>query len=395
MSHSTRTAFVLGLGENGYGIMRGLAGMGVSIFGFYDSTRSFGKHSRFCKAFQLVQNTAAGSEICNALVEKCKGLLDRPVLFPTSDAYVNLILNNRELFSKHFRYHWVSPEQHHRVIDKACMHNACVDARVRVPRTHVTQPGEDVNASASGFIFPCIVKPCRSFNTPFPSGMKNFIATSSAELCGFYALYPDTLGTTLWQEIIEGADSEIFQCTALFRQNGELGAAFCARKLRQYLPGYGIMCFGRSEENSLVLSSALRLLRKLEWRGIASLEFKKRKSDGKYYFIEMNPRLPWYSGLFVDSGVNLASLAFRDLTEGDLFDSTAGIQQQNGIHWLALTEDLGWFVRTRGNRPISTLKWMSSLTLAKSYAWWNLHDLRPGIFALLHLCWLGIRAKLR
>ena len=390
MSGSGPPAFILGLDENGYGILRSLARMGVPSFGFYNTPKSFGRFSRLCKAFQLGYPAAAVEEICRALVEKRKGFAERPVIFPTSDAFVNLIQSHRALFGEHFRYHWVSSEQHRRILDKGLMGEACEAAGVRVPQTYVTRPGEEINEAGEGFPFPCLIKPCRSFDTYFPQDVKNVIARGPAELRDFYVRHPDTLGETLWQEIIEGADDDIYQCTVLIRLNGEPGAVFCTRKLRQYLPGFGIMCFGRSEENPVVVSHALKLLRALEWQGIASLEFKRRRRDNEYYFIEMYPRLPWYNSLFIDAGVNLAYLAYQDLTGGGLFDGSE-VRQRDGVHWLALREDLGWFVRIRGVRPFSTVRWFASLTEAQSYAWWNLRDPNPWIHALWHLLRLSLR----
>ena len=63
------TAFVLELGRNGYGILRGLARKRVPVVGFYTRPESFGRFSRHCDARQV----GVGEEpMHNALVDRAQ-----------------------------------------------------------------------------------------------------------------------------------------------------------------------------------------------------------------------------------------------------------------------------------------------------------------------------------
>jgi predicted ATP-grasp superfamily ATP-dependent carboligase len=194
------------------------------------------------------------------------------------------------------------------------------------------------------------------------------------------------IGQTIWQEVIEGKDEDIFQCTVLVRESGEITALFGIRKIRQFPPGYGIMCFGRSEENEIVAGMTLKLLRFLNYRGLASLEFKRQPRDNGYYFIEMNPRLPWYNALFADAGVNLPYLAYLDLTQKSELENLKP-QQRNGVYWISFKADLGSFLRTRRERSESAWQWIKSVEKARSYAWWSWRDTLPFFRATVD--WLG------
>jgi predicted ATP-grasp superfamily ATP-dependent carboligase len=250
----------------------------------------------------------------------------------------------------------------------------------------VTEDREDIAGATGSFPFPCIVKPVRSFNTPFPSGKKNFVAESSRQLVDFYRQHPNLVGKTLWQEIIEGDDDSIHQCTLLIRKSGEVGPATCVRKIRQYMPGYGIMSFGHSERNDCLVTQSVRLLNQLNYRGLASLEFKYR-SDGRCYFIEMNPRLPWYNSLFADANVNISYFAYLDLTESGV--QVAPVEQRNDVYWLSFTKDLGSFLRKGKRDPVSAFQWLRSILAARSHAWWDWRDAKPFLASTLHLLGLG------
>jgi D-aspartate ligase len=382
-------AFVLGLGPNGYGHVRSLAREGVPIVGFYNSSEQFGRLSRFVRAHFLALSLAP-ERIGATLIECGSRFPGKRVLFATNDQFALLLAQCREQLSQHFAFHWVSAESMSKIVDKSEMSRLCQQAGVLCPRTHITEATEDIARTARDFPFPCLIKPVRSFRTTFLPDTKNFVADSPRTLLAFYEQNPGLLGTTLWQELIEGSDQDIYQCNILIRESGEVGALFGVRKGRQYPPGYGVMCFGQSEENEIVASQALRLLRFLHYRGFASLEFKRQPRDNRYYFIEMNPRLPWYCALFADAGVNLPYLAYLDLTGNSEFENL-NRRQQNGVSWISFRHDLGSFLRNRRNHRYSALQWLRSVFTARSFAWWSLRDPVPFMRATVEMLGVAMR----
>ena len=393
MANDGPPAFILGLGENGYGILRSLVRAGVAVTGFYGKPEEFGRHSKYGETHHLPP-ALDGEQVCRMLIEWGARAGGRPVLFPTSDHYAAFLAQNGDRLSPHFSFHWVDGASMRRIVDKASMSGICREAGVLTPRTHIVGPEQDLAELAAGLPYPCLVKPNRTFDTPFPARRKTFVAGSPEELLAFYREHPGLKGTTICQEIIEGGDGNIFQCTVLMRESGEVGAVFGARKLHQYRPGYGVMCYGRSEENELLAAYALRLLRSLQYRGLASLEFKYRAADDRYYFIEMNPRLPWYNALCADAGVNLPYLAYLDLA-GSQRTQPVCARQRDGVHWLSFKLDLGWFLQSRAAGGARFLSWLRSMSRARSYAWFNWRDPRPFLRATADLLATGIRQFLR
>jgi predicted ATP-grasp superfamily ATP-dependent carboligase len=295
---------------------------------------------------------------------------DKLVLFPTSDDQVAIVLREQERLREHFLYHWLPPSLSRNIMDKLWMTDAAMNAGLLAPRTRLTREEENLEEEARGFHYPVIVKPVRSGDPRFPSGLKNYVAHSVEDLQRFYDNAPSTLGATIWQEAVDGGDHQIFQCNVLIQGDGALGGHVCVRKLRHNLPGYGVMCFGRSETNGTILNDSLKLLRWLDYRGLASLEFKWCARDERYYFIEMNPRLPWYNSLFVATGVNLAWLAYKALGG----EKSAGVgAQRDSVHWLAFRQDFGHKLHA----GLGSYQWLCSLARARSWAWWNLRDPLP------------------
>lgn len=374
-SYEMRPALVLGLGVNGYGMVRALARAHIPVAGVHGRPDEFGRLSRHCRRVHVIPADAADEGLLAGLFAAAQGL-ERLVLLPSDDRYVLLLARHAERLGTRFDFHRVAPETVAAIVDKAEMSRVCRQAGIQAPATYVPNPEEPLAPRAEDFPFPCLIKPRRSFGTRFPIDLKNFVAESAAELVRFYADHPGLAGETVWQEIIPGGDDCVYQLNILRAADGALVGPVGVRKLRQYPPGYGVMCFGRTEPNAEVTAATARLLDFLDYRGLASAEFKQDPRTGRLYFIELNPRLPWYNSLFVAAGVNLAALAHHDLTQGSAARSEVPAARV-GIHWLGLREDLGAFARRPLRRPGDLRRWLGSLARARAFAWWEWRDPRP------------------
>jgi predicted ATP-grasp superfamily ATP-dependent carboligase len=394
-----------GLGTGGYGIMRSLGREGVPVVGIIDRRDDPGRFSRYCRRCYFYSGGSLGGSysysailaedpaLCRLLLQRRADFEYNPVLFATGDPFALLLAGFREELAPYYEFHWVPQDKLSRIINKDQMSILCREADILIPKTHITSAQEDLTKSAHDFSFPCIVKPtCKSI-ADFPPDRKNFVADSPHALIDFYRRYPGLRGSTIWQEIIEGGDENNFVCAVMVQNSGDPAAIFCTRKLRQY-PPYGVMSYGRSEQNEVVMAEALRLVRFLGYRGVASIEFKYQPKDGRYYFLEMNPRWPRYNGYFADAGLNLPYMAYLDLA-GIADDRTFPVHQQNGVYWICALDDwkLHWERRERGRHPL--WQWFRSVVEADSYAFWCWRDPIPFLVSSLHLLSAGVRKLAR
>lgn len=392
-------ALVEGLDVSAYGIARSLGRRGVPVYALNNHLRDALRRSRYCRGCFIfpddptqprayaADSVANEDVLANLLMDWSEDLPGRPVVFATSDWFARFLSIRRHQIESRYRFHWIDPGLFASIADKGRMAAFCRTAGVRVPRTHVSRPEDDVAAIARDFPYPCLVKPVHRYTASFPvETAKVFVAQTAEELEGFFAKYPQMKGATLVQELIEGGDNQVFQCTVLVKQSGEIAAYSTVRKLCQYPPGYGSMCYGRTEPNETLAAEALKLVRALGYRGLGSLEFKHRERDGGYYFIEMNTRLPWYNGIFADAGVNLAHLAYDDLTR-ETPASTTSPQQRQNTAWISF-HNYSLSRRESRNHEATPDGFWSAVFRAQSYAWWNWQDPAP----FLASCWLAVRS---
>lgn len=376
-------AVVMGLDVAGYGIMRSLGRKDVPIVGLWRRASECARFSRYCTAIKVEPDEDA------AWLTALTGVIaryDQPVLFPSNDRYTDLVARHQDSLAPKARFHWARPEMLDAVLDKTRIGEVARGAGLPVPRTHRPQ-GPDLQAEAAAFVYPCLVKPITTFRAALPRGLKALTCSSPAELLAVYRGSPDLLATTLWQEIIEGGDDTIYQGTALATESGEITSIACVRKIRQYVPGYGITSFGRTEWNETVVEQTMRLMRALDWKGFASVEFKHSVHDDRFYFIEMNPRLPWYNVLFADSGLNLPYLSWCDLTGV----AAPEARQREGVGWISLASDVASFWQRRSKGALSTGAWLESLADARSFSWYDTADPLPALAAAVRLSGMGWR----
>lgn len=382
--------FVEGLDVSAYGIARSVGRHGVPVYALNDRRRDPLRFSRYCRGCFVYSDDPtqprayAGDSVANEEV-LCRQMLEwgarfphKPVLFATSDWFARFLSNQQHRLREKFLFHWVPPELFITIVDKGRMAAFCERAGVRVPRTHITAPADDVTQVTRNFVYPALIKPIHRYTAGFPvESAKVLIAKSAQEAQAFFEKYPRLQGATLMQELIEGGDDQVFQCTALVNSARQIAAWSTVRKLRQYPAGYGSMCYGRAERNDVMAAEAFKLLRALGYRGLGSLEFKYRPRDGGYYFIEMNTRLPWYNGLFADAGVNLPLLAYADLT-GSFRNLVASPVQADGTTWVSYHNYNSWLREARQKKEPGGSSFGSHVAQARSYAWWNWQD--PGPF---------------
>jgi D-aspartate ligase len=393
-------ALVEGLDVSAYGITRSLGRHGVPVYALNNHLRDALRRSRYCRGCFLFPDDPAQPRayaadsvpnedvLARLMLDWVERLPGRPVLFATSDWFARFLSRRRQELESRFQFHWIEPELFSTIADKGRMAAFCERAGVRAPRTYVSRENDDITAIAAGLPYPCLVKPVHRYTASFPmEAAKVFVAQTSGELQGFFAKYPQMKGATLVQELIEGGDDQVFQCTALVNQAGDITAYSTVRKLCQYPGGYGSMCYGRTEPNETLAAEALKLVRALGYRGLGSLEFKHRQKDGGYYFIEMNTRLPWYNGIFADADVNLPHLAYLDLT-GQTPASPLSLKQRHNVAWMSVHNYSLWRKEARNRKALSRAAYWSAIAGAQSYAWWNRRD--PGPF--LASCWFRVRA---
>ena len=187
---------------------------------------------------------------------------------------------------------------------------------VPVPTTHELERVEDAAALAGQIPFPVIVKGVHS------SGSQQVeLVRDPARLVETVervaALRRDpSMPLPIVQQYVEGSG---YGLTALVRR-GQPVAVFMHRRLGEHDVAQGVrFAHGATGAESVdepeLRSSGAAILQALCWDGIAMVEFKRSRRDGRFYLIEVNPRFVGSLELAIAAGVDLPWL-FAQMAAG-------------------------------------------------------------------------------
>jgi predicted ATP-grasp superfamily ATP-dependent carboligase len=113
------------------------------------------------------------------------------------------------------------------------------------------------------------------------------------------------------QEFIEGDGVGYFAVC----NHGEPLVEYSHIRVREWPKkgGYSTAC--RTYNSQELSSLSRRIIKSLNWRGPIMIEYRKSKRDGKFYFIEINPKFWGSLELGLSSGVNIVDALFQITTQ--------------------------------------------------------------------------------
>ena len=300
--------------------MRSLGRRGIKVSVGSDSNPCLASSSKYCgHSFAYPSPYKGSNDFLIAILNHFRNSPEA-ILFPITDVTLAEVLKNETLLSdKGIKI----PFAHYKKYDYASSKDALLKLAQRlgipIPRTIFSAGGEEIGAlteNAAKIIgFPLVLKPSRSriysangwidTKVQYAHDAKEFIQLLKE---GILALRP-----FLIQERIEGPGVGIF----LLMKDGEVLAQFAHRRIREKPPsgGVSVLCESISPPPE-ALDSAVRLLRDLNWYGVAMVEFKWDKRENSLKLMEVNARFWGSLQLAISSGVDFPYLLYR-LAAGD------------------------------------------------------------------------------
>jgi predicted ATP-grasp superfamily ATP-dependent carboligase len=377
-----RPVVVLGLAAAGLPPLRVLGAMGVPCLGIYrDPRKEMGHRSRYLVASARVPAAPSHDELLVALDALTAPWRDaKPVLIPASDLYAAFVDERQDELGSRYEIRCSERRLHDAFADKAATIGLCSEAGVPIPRTVALGSGADLASVCRDFRFPVIVKPCRSHGVGFPG--KNFVADRSETLRGFFAEQPGLLDRVVVQEMVPSGDGHIVMALSYSGREGRVLSMATLRKLRQWPPDRGVTCLGRSDWVPEAASIAEGLLNHLGYQGFAAAEFAQEAGSGRFYLLEVNPRLSLPTQLALDAGVDLIGTAWRDMTGGGpAAPPRVPNRQIEGVHWMDLRRDLLSVIDKSRRGEIGFGAWLRSIARVRSHATFDWRDPGPWLVA--------------
>jgi predicted ATP-grasp superfamily ATP-dependent carboligase len=376
-------AFVLGLYETGLTVGRSLGRNGIKVFGL-DYKKDVGFYSKYIKAKICPNPFTEGQKCINFLIRFAEKLEYKPVLFITSDNFVNFISCNRNKLKKYFFMNLPDHKIIESITDKYEQSQLALKAGIPFPKTYFLEDLEKVNQIKNKIKYPAFVKAKKSSNwRKVMHEIKGYIVNNSVELEEKYNYIYERGLQAIVQEEIRGPDTNHFLFCAYVSQYGEFLLQLTLKKIRQYPIHFGIGSVVESIDYPELMEIGKKFFKSINYRGVGSAEFKLDERDGKLKLIELNPRYWQQNSLAEKCGMNFPLVEYLVVTQQN---PQTSCYFKTGIKWVNLYSDFISFLNYKSIGEINFKEWMTSLRGKKIYSIFALDDTLPSCYNLgLHL----------
>lgn len=207
------------------------------------------------------------------------------------------------------------------VTSKAGFSRLCAALDVPHPRTRVVRVGADSHDLGSEVTFPAVMKASSSaefHDVEFEGKRKVAYAADASELAGMLDRMAAAgfAGEVVVQERIPGGDEDMAAVNAFCGPAGGVRFALFGRVLLEEATPNGlgnsvaqITASVDARDSGLeAVGHAQRLLEHVGWSGFANLDLKRDPRDGRYRFLELNPRVGRSGYAVTAAGYNVATM---------------------------------------------------------------------------------------
>ena len=371
---------VVSLFETGLSMARALARQGLKVIGV-SPARLPGAYSRFL-TYVKEPHTDSESERLIFFVNLGKKFKSRAVILPLLDPDVMFISRNRAVLEKHFLFFLPPHKLLKSLTSKLDLMEIAERYKMQLPYSIRVNKQSDLEKIPSVF-FPCVLKP----ESPYSwrpekaykigiGGLKAIPVANKSELFKQYNRVKEVDSKLIVQKMIVGPDENHFCYHALIDSDGQIIAEFVGKKLRLIPPHFGMGCYVESIKSDEVTNEGRRILRLLNYKGIAEIDFKRDERDGLLYFFELNPRFGFWMGLDVACGVNLPYYYYKLCLGEKLIPKDEYLL---GKKWISLYYDIGGIKTLLKDGSITWRQWIMSVIKADCGAIYALDDPLPAV----------------
>jgi predicted ATP-grasp superfamily ATP-dependent carboligase len=310
-------------GINGLATVRSLGRRGIAAHVVaLDSSPQIASASRYCASFTPARDLAS-------LHQTLERVAPGGVLYIDNDPMLKALAPHASALAARFAL--VDPIANaEQLTDKTSQMRLARQAGIAVPKSWLPRTWDEILSmrTTRGLI----AKPLAR------AEFKAVVAADAAELAAKLRGRIASPADVVVQEFVEGGDDQIY-AGLCYRPHSRAGSfVLSVRKLRQSAPGAGVMAVGQVVDAPQVREMTRRLAKAAGARGAFCTEFKLDARDGRYYFIEWNPRPAYFQSIGWRAGFDLAWLAYCDHADPARLPSSSSFAGEH--YWINLQADL-------------------------------------------------------
>lgn len=303
-------AVVIGADADGLGIARSLGVANVPVVVVDTDHRRPAMHSRYAQPY--IAQALSGPRLIASLLELRARFDCKTVLFPTTDPQVETLSKYRERLDGAFYLRLPSQHCVCTLLHKCGFQKLAEELGFPVPRAVSLRDEKDLD-ELDKIRFPAVAKPGNKalfFSNHAERARKVHSRWDAEAFC--LAILPRA-PDLIFQEWIEGGESDIYFCLQYRGAGGVTIGSFTGRKLRCWPPQTGstASCVAAPEVALMLELMTTSFFDKTEFVGMCSMEFKRDCRTGEFFMIEPTVcRTDWQEEVATLNGVNIPLAAY-------------------------------------------------------------------------------------
>ncbi len=313
-----------GEGRVGVAVLRSLATKGIKVTVVSAERLGAALYSKFC--FRTVISPSpliSIKEYIESLINLIKSTKNYKVLIPVTSIHLLPITMHLDILKRYIEIPIPQLEILDVALDKYKTLEFAKKIGIPTPSTILINSIEQLKEVSKDHDFPLVLKPRRSL----------YIDSDRVKVSGKVSIIskPGDIDHIkllpipyLLQEYIPGEGYGFF---GLFN-NQKIIAKFCHHRIHQVRTEGGVSSLRESVKDKLIEEMGKLLLEKLNWHGVAMVEFRKDYRDNQYKLMEINGRFWGSLQLSIVAGVDFPYLLFKMALEKKLeenYDYNEGI----------------------------------------------------------------------
>jgi D-aspartate ligase len=305
------------LHHGGLGVVRSLARAGVDVYAVTEARWTPVAVSRHLhgRLSWPTTGTEEPEELVDGLRALGRAIGRRAVLVPTDDEAAVVVAEQADALADTFLFpRSADPGLPRRLASKQGLFEVCRAHGIPTPDAEFPTGRAEIERYAAGGAFPVVVKGRDAFGRKrAPTVRTSTVVTSGEELRRLAADWPDEASVIL-QEYIPREDAEDWFSHA-FTDRGRSGVIFTGVKVRSWPPHAGMTTYAYATHNPELAALTERLFAATGFSGIADLDWRYDRRDGRYKLVDFNPRTGAQFRLFEDAaGVDVVRAQHLALT---------------------------------------------------------------------------------
>jgi len=371
-------------------VIRSLGLRGIEVWAADNVGLNAGFLSKYCsKAFIYPSPIRNKSKFIKFMLRFAKKE-NFELLIPITDLTMVPIVEHKDEFEDYVKIAAPPYDIAVKAFDKAQTVRIAEKAGIPCPQTFLINDIRDLKEVANSFRYPVVIKPRMKVFWQGDQGVmlkvtsRNYAYSSKDLINKYMGIISQLTGIDIPQNFFmvqEFVKGEGYGVEVLMHR-GKVKAIFMHKRLREYPVTGGASTLRISTRNEKLACYSVRLLKEMNWQGVAMVEFKINPNSDDVKLMEVNGRFWGSLPLAIKAGVDFPYLLYKCMVERENFSPPSyklGVKQR----WL-IPGDILWLYSSIINyhRILSSVKdFLGSFAVSDDVI--SSDDIAPTIGALL------------